>query len=127
MSKATAVVQAKLAPPRPKMESVHVLFLNPAPVTRDSDGPDKPPADRETTPWFVSIPILGVAMMATNQDGPICGYWPDAEAKLWAITMYLHLKANPDRLHEIQMAPEWANQIPDGYKLMTRVISIPVV
>jgi len=110
-----------------KSESVHVLFLNPAPVLRDAPEGEQDRPDRETTPWYVCIPVLGVALMAMGPDGPVTGYWSESDAKLWALSLYMGLKNNPARLSEIQNQPVWPGVMQDGYKLMTRVINIPAI
>lgn len=102
---------------------VLVIFFNTSPVLEDA--PDGVPT-RENTPWYIFFPSLGVCLQAMHPNGqPITGYWDASEAGSHAASLYQQISADPNLLTELRTNPDLAPTVLDGYKMMSRTISVP--
>lgn len=103
-----------------------VIFMNPAPLASGEDGADA--TTRENTPWYVSIPSLGVSVQAQYPDGrPVTGYWEDSDAVAHAFGLWMLFTQDAELLAEARANPEWPEDMSEGNKTMQRTISVPAL
>lgn len=113
--------------PKPKVKNVLVVFLNPAGVPEAGTSVPEGVPTRDNQPWFVYFTSLGITLMARNRkDEPITGYWDVQEAGAWAASMYQQIIADPEYLAECRANPAVLPAVWDGYKMMSRPITVPI-
>lgn len=118
---------AKRTVPKPKVKDVLVVFLNPAGVPEPGAQVPEGTPTRENQPWYVYFASLGVILKAVNRkDEDICGYWDAQEAGAWASSMYGQIVADPEYLAELRNQPALMPAVWDGYKMMSRRITVPI-
>lgn len=113
--------------PKPKVKDVLAVFLNPAGVPDSETAVPAGVPTRDNQPWFVVFCSLGIILQARDRkDQPICGYWDAQEAGAWAASMYSQIVADPEYLAHLRTNPETMPAVWDGYKMMSRRITVPI-
>jgi len=99
---------------RATFREVTGILFNPAPAYSPVE-PDKSMRTRETVPWTLIIPELGVVTTVLDEDGdPAKGYVNPHYACGFASMLFSRLIADPELLQSYQTQPETYEPTP-GY------------